>query len=220
MTTGFLELQKLIGKIFNVSKDTITKMNDNINKHKQQEVSNMTNKKWITDKNKEQVEKVINELNLDFLFSKYFTNVDRDYKQYESRILSTVRSRRYLEFWKQLSTSGQSFRSTDHFKLQMLQVTNLIQKGDLHLKYQTYDRLTGQLIGFFDMSDLYSGVSVGGQSFRINDVVTVLVLSTSSSNVKQNIDTGDIPGLSAQPGETSKDLRQKQKWSDTYQIFK
>lgn len=34
------------------------------------------------------------------------------------------------------------------------------------------------------MSDLYSGVSVGGQSFRINDVVTVLVLSTSSSNVK------------------------------------
>lgn len=60
----------------------------------------MTNKKWITDKNKEQVEKVINELNLDFLFSKYFTNVDRDYKQYESRILSTVRSRRYLEFWK------------------------------------------------------------------------------------------------------------------------
>lgn len=106
-------------------------------------------------------------------------------KDYKSIILNKV-DRPYVEFWKTIIRSASSRNVLSQKNQELLeildQITDLIKSNKLYVKYQLYDKTTGQLLGFFDPVKIYSGISIGGRYYRQNDTINSLVLTKSSQD--------------------------------------
>lgn len=105
---------------------------------------------------------------------------------YKSKILNVL-NKPYMEFWKVLERVGQtkSYSGTQEQEntQQCLRViVQLISERQIYVKYQAYRRIDGELLGFFDPSNVYRGVSVGGTFYMQNDIIGVLVLTRIGSD--------------------------------------
>lgn len=107
------------------------------------------------------------------------------YNDYISRILSSL-NRPYMEFWRVVERTGQTLNSGDKQQENIIQCLNsivsLVAQHKIFLKYQTYRREDGQLLGFFDPQKIYRGVQIGNTVYYQNDTINVLTLTKIGSD--------------------------------------
>lgn len=91
-----------------------------------------------------------------------------------------------MEFWRVVERTGQTLNSGDKQQENIIQCLNsivsLVAQHKIFLKYQTYRREDGQLLGFFDPQKIYRGVQIGNTVYYQNDTINVLTLTKIGSD--------------------------------------
>lgn len=136
----------------------------------------------LIPREKENVLNQLDLLDLSFLASKEFDRIDTIIANYKSRIRQIVTSSGYIEYWELISQTGQLRKSQNHLKIVTLVINSMWYEGSIYLKYAQYSKETGKLLGYFDMQRLYSGISVGGKSYKYNDVIPSLVVTRNKGD--------------------------------------
>ncbi len=104
---------------------------------------------------------------------------------YTSRLINSL-NRPYMEFWRLVEKTGQTrfsgLHATDNIQACLRAIVSMIASNRLYLKYQVYRKEDGALLGFFDPSKVYRGITVENRFYMQNDTINVLVLTKISSD--------------------------------------
>ena len=136
----------------------------------------------LIPREKENVLNQLELLDLSFLASKEFDRIDKIIQNYKTKIRQTVTSNGYIEYWELIAQTGQLRKSQNHLKIVTLVINSMWYEGCIYLKYAQYSKETGKLLGYFDMQKLYRGISIGGKTYKYQDIIQSLVVTRNKGD--------------------------------------